>query len=287
MRYSADEKSVIDKARTHREFIELIVRKTKPEERGVGLLLVGGSSSRHESVRRAQAALRMDYLASYWSHAAIVLEWGQDPKKAIGAEVTWEPWRPELQVAERNAVTLFPLSRYLNEQQYPNLAFATFTFSQISKPKGAKDEVVDYRGAIRNALLSPNRDRFRYRFLDWLRIWGGYTYQLHGQPNPLLSEIPVPGAGLCEYAFEAAGIDLTPGATAPNACPELLWSTILYWHKRIGEHVQGGKIFTVLRDPSCQARKTLSMTLAHELSQGLSQRGSKIRRRGKSPAFSQ
>lgn len=29
MRYSADEKSVINKARTHKEFIELILRKTK------------------------------------------------------------------------------------------------------------------------------------------------------------------------------------------------------------------------------------------------------------------
>lgn len=287
MRYSPDEKSVINKARTHREFIDLILRKTNPEERVAGLLLVGGASSRHEYVRRAQAALRMDYLASYWSHAAVVLEWEQDPRKAIGAEVTWEPWRPELQVAERNAVTLFPLSRYLDEQQYPNLAFATFTFSQISKPKDAKAEVVDYRGAIRNAVLSPNQDRFRYRFLDWLRIWGGYTYQPHGQPNPLLAEIPVPGAALCEYAFEAAGIDLTPGATAPNACPELLWSTILHWHKRIGEHVQGGKAFTVLRDPSCQARKTLSMTLAEELSQGLLLKSSVIRKRGKAPAVSQ
>ena len=268
MRYSFDKKCASNEAKSQKEFLKLIGQKTKPDERTPGLLLVGGSSSRHEAVRRAQAALRMDHLASYWSHAAVILEWGKDPEATTGAEVTWEPWRPDLQVAERNAVTLFPLSRYL-KGRYPNLAFVAFSFKQPGKTSGSKSEAVDYRSAIREAVLSPNRDRFRYRFLDWLRIWGGYTYQPHGQPNPLLAEVPVPGAGLCEYAFEAAGIDLTPGATAPNACPETLWSTILYWQKRIGAHVDKVQIFTLLRDPRCVARKTLSDTLADDLSKGI------------------
>ena len=272
MRYSSEQKYDVTNAKNYKEFFEAIRDKTQLNERACGLLLVGGSSSRHEVVRRAQAALRMDHLASYWSHAAVILEWVQDTRRAIGAEVTWEPWRRHLQVAERNAVTLFPLSRYLNKEHYPNLAFASFSFSEPKARKADKSEAVDYKRAIREAVLSPNQDRFRYRFLDWLRIWGGYTYQPHGQPNPLLTEVPVPGAGLCEYAFEAAGIDLTPGATAPNACPEILWSTILYWYKRVGEHVDKVRIFTILRDPSCAARKTLSITLNDELSQAIDHR---------------
>lgn len=266
MRYSCDQKCVVTSAKNYKQFFEAIFEQTQPDERASGLLLVGGSSSRHEAVRRAQAALRIDHLASYWSHSAVILEWVQDSRLAIGAEVTWEPYSRHLQVAERNAVTLFPLSRYLNKDHYPNLAFASFSFAESKAKKADKSEAVDYKRAIREAALSPNQDRFRYRFLDWLRIWGGYTYQPHGQPNPLLTEVPVPGAGLCEYAFEAAGIDLTPGATAPNACPEILWSTILYWYKHIGQHVDKVQIFTILRDPSCVARKTLPITLDDELS---------------------
>lgn len=272
MRYSSDQKSAVISTNNYKEFFGAILGQTETDERASGLLLVGGSSPRHEVVRRAQAALRMDHLASYWSHAAVILEWVQDSRRAIGAEVTWEPWRRHLQVAERNAVTLFPLSRYLNKDHYPNLAFASFSFAEPKTKKAVKSDAVNYKRAIREAVLSPNKDRFRYRFLDWLRIWGGYTYQPHGQPNPLLTEVPVPGAGLCEYAFEAAGIDLTPGATAPNACPEILWSTILYWYERVGEHVDKVQIFTILQDPSCTARKTLSITLDDELSNAIDHR---------------
>ena len=272
MRFSGEKKSAVVTAGNHKRFLEDILERTDEVERSASLLLVGGSSARHQAVRRAQAVVRMDQLASYWSHAAVILDWKRDAKRALGAEVTWEPVDPDQQVAERNAVTLFPVDRYLDAEKYPNLALATFSFVSRKGPNESKGKAVDYRQAICDAVLHPNRDRFRYRFLDWLRIWGGYTYQPHGQPNPLLTEIPVPGAGLCEYAFEAAGIDLTPGATAPNACPEILWSTLLYWYKNIGTHVGKVKVFKVIQDPACRARKTLSMSLQEDMAKGMHRR---------------
>lgn len=270
MRYSKEKKSEVHAASTHEEFLEIVLRKTSPIERTGGLLLVGGSSSRHQIVRRAQAPIRFDSLPSYWSHAAVILAWEREPDRAIGSEVTWEPWSPDRQVSERNGVTLFPLSRYLgNPDQYPNLAFASLSFRDPKPESKSEVKMIDYRSAIRDAALDPNQDRFRYRLLDWLRIWGGYTYQPHGQPNPLLNEVPVPGAAYCEYAFEAAGIDLTPGATAPNGCPELLWSTLLYWQKRIGEHVEKVNVFTFIGDPFCKPRKPLPPTLDEDLSESL------------------
>ena len=272
MRFSKEKKARVHVAGTHREFLDMVLRETTPMERTGGLLLVGGSSSRHQVVRRAQAPIRFDSLTSYWSHAAVVLAWEKDPARAIGSEVTWEPWLPDRLVSERNGVTLFPISRYAgNPDQYPNLAFASLSFMDPKLESKSQVQTIDYRAVIRNAALEPNLDRFRYRLLDWLRIWSGYTYQPHGQPNPLLNEVPVPGAAYCEYAFEAAGIDLTPGATAPNGCPELLWSTLLYWQKRIGENVQNLKLFKVIRDPFCRPRKPLPTTLDEDLSEMLDQ----------------
>jgi hypothetical protein len=58
---------------------------------------------------------------NYWSHGTFVPEWKTESKNAIGAEVTWEHWQPDFLVPERNGVTLFPLSRYFDEQHSLNL----------------------------------------------------------------------------------------------------------------------------------------------------------------------
>jgi hypothetical protein len=274
MRFSEEPRNAVmdlsATVKTHEEFALAVARDSSLAERQASLLLVGGNSPRHEVIRRAQAVLRTDWLASYWSHAAVILEWGNDLSTALGAEVALEPWRADLQVPERNGVTLFPLQRYLDERAYPNLAVATVSLpsarGRTKKATATARPRVDYKQAIVEAVRNPNRDRVRYRFLEWLAAWSAYTYQPHGQANPLLQDIPLPAAALCEYAYEAGSMDLTPGATAPNACPEILWSTLLYWHTRMGEHIASVRIWCVLRDPTCAARTPLAMSLEETLS---------------------
>lgn len=228
-------------------FFDRVGAESSAEARRCGLLLVGGASVRDRAVRAAQGALRFDKEPSLWSHAAVVLEWpqGAAADSVVGAEVSLEPPSPADQVPERNGVTLFRLSRYLDRDRYPHLAFATFTSGERataetterkSSGEGARPPTMkELKDAIVSAALEPNGDRVRYPFWDWLGPWSRWIYASHAEVSPLAQGVPLPGAAFCEYAFEAARLDLTPGATGPATCPEVLWSTLLHWHKRIGD----------------------------------------------------
>lgn len=236
------------KTKTNEAFFAAVAKGTKPDARRMSLLLVGGSDSASFAVRHAQATLRFDKLPSSWSHAAVILTWNGKAEDAVGAEVHLEPVDRSKHVPERNGVTLFRLSRYLDTQLYPNLCVATLRLP----PRQDKG---DPKEGILAAILSPNRERIRYPFWDWLGVWARYVYNPTSSSNPLTEGMPWPGAAFCQYAFEAAGVDLAPGATAPNACPELLWSTLLYWHDRLPGGAQSSSVNSPSRSkaPSLQA----------------------------------
>jgi hypothetical protein len=266
MRYSPAKRFEITKVRkeaTADELFSTIAKATSAEDRRGGILLVGGVSPRDVLVRNSQADLRLDKLASYWSHAALILDWKDGAKldAVVGVEASLDPVEPDKQVPERNGVTVFRLARYANRARYPNLAFGT-----ICNPRDK-----ELKNKIQQAAMDPNRDRLRYRLWDWLGVWASYTYTPAATTSPITTGVPLPGAALCEYAYEAAGLDLTPGATAPNACPELLWTTLLYWYDRIGP--QAGQItaWCVVEEDESPTRKPLSITLDDEFREATQQ----------------
>lgn len=284
LRHSNEKKAaVVDLSKTTRRepqsFADAVVAATSAEERAGGLLLVGGSSPRDHVLRSAQAALRWDKLASYWSHAAVVVSWPasvtKSGKQALGVEVTASPWRAERQVPERNGVTVFPLERYLDEAAYPNIAFAAVSFEKPKaakpKPRGkraADEDGGDPREKLLAAAKDPNTDRMRYPFWNWLATWAAYAYTPETLENPVMQGIPHPGAAFCEYVYEHGGLDLTPGATGTNTCPELLWSSLLYWRPNISQGLATFKVFTLIRDPKCASRETLPVTMDEAFESG-------------------
>ena len=211
------------RALRHDEFFERIAEQSSEADRVGGVLLVGGTTAADLAVRQAQSHLRFDRLPSDWSHAAIVLSWpdGARLDQVIGAEVALSPEDDAQQVPERNGVTLFRLARYRNHVRYPNLAFGT---RRAAGAEERKQTAVD-------AVLHPLRDRARYPLWEWLGAWKAFV---HGsRDNPLVSHLAHPGAALCDYAYAAAGLDITPGAEAPDTSPETLWSTLLYWYPHL------------------------------------------------------
>lgn len=256
MRYSHTSRFAIQTCDTAEQFFAEITAATSAEDRRGGVLLVGGVGPHDLVVRQAQAELRLDHLPSYWSHAALILNWQNRVSldQVIGAEVALDPTEPDKQVPERNGVTLFRLARYANPQHYPNLAFGTLC---ETKTEGLKD-------AIEQAVLYPNSDRLRYRLWEWLGVWKSYTFAPARTANPVATAVSLPAAALCEYAYEAAGIDLTPGATAPNACPELLWNTLLYWYDRLGQVSGNLKAWSFVQTDEAPTRLPLSISLEVE-----------------------
>jgi hypothetical protein len=237
-------------------------------DRRAGLLFVGGNSPGDLNVRQAQAVLRMDRLASAWSHVALVLHWpdGAAAHEIIGVEVALDPAPGERQVPERNGVTFFTLDRYLDAARYPNLAFVAILSDKVSGPKRGRGTTRTASGIsagdkdqLESAALNPMREPGRYPLWDWLGVWSRFAYT--GRENPLLESISHPAAAFCEYAFEVMRIDLTPGATAPNTAPETIWNTLHYWYQTFRGDGRNLELWTSLTGRDVASRPTLSLTL--------------------------
>lgn len=273
MRYSYQKKqspTAIAKHKTNEEFFARVMRSCDPELMRGAILLVGARDHRSLAVRHAQAALRYDRRASYFSHAALLVRASERrPGSSVGLEVALDPERPEMQVPERNGVTSFKLSRYFDDDRYPNLAVMAMNLKVLprmleddagnEKPqplssRARKDLLVD-------AALNPNRQREVYAMWEGLASWSRYTYCPEASDNPLLENIPHPGASLCEYAYAAAEVDIVPGATTSHTCPELLWATMSYFRESLETAVKQVRTYSMIRDEHATPRDSLSMHL--------------------------
>lgn len=247
----------------HQPLLEAVAGATKAADRRGGILFVGGVQASDLLVRSAQAPLRLDRTPSRWSHAAVILEWpdGARPDQILGIECSLDPQADEPQVPERNGVTLFRLSRYMNAQRHPNLGFATVRLGKVVK--GKKDAGVVVSAETKERLvaraLRPSDDRARFPLWQWLGAWQAFA---HGSgDDPLARGAAHPGAAFCQYVYEGIGLDLTPGATTPDTCPETLWSTMLYWYDRFAEGGGGVGAWTSLTAPDSFERVTYSPDL--------------------------
>lgn len=216
------------------------------------ILLVGARDGRSLAVRRAQAALRFDKRPSRWSHAVLITRWRGTVLESEGLEVTLEPSPAVEQVPERNGVTPFRLARYADRDVFPNLAVGVLGFELAPAEEGVGSSVPaawQRRRALLEAAVSPNRQRERYPLWESLGVWARYSYAPYATPNPLQEGLPLPAASFVEYAYEAANVDLTPGASGNNNCPEVLYATMKHWSEglRRADGVSV-RLFTLVRD---------------------------------------
>lgn len=238
---------------SNQQFFAAVTRSVGEGKLAGAVLLVGANDERALAVRRAQAVLRYDRLVSYWSHAALLVT--GERSGARGVEITLDPESALAQRAARNGTTSFGVERYYDTAHYPNVGVFCVEF-----PEGSQA-----RRAIVDAALDPNRERMRYPFWDQLGTWARYAYSPDAATNPLLEGVALPGAAYCEYAYGAANVDLTPGATGNHACPEVLWATMKRWSPQLDAMesiVFRG--FVVLRDPLGAPAPSLP-SLAEEL----------------------
>jgi hypothetical protein len=247
-------------ASNERFFSDVAAKVGVPALHGA-IVLIGARDPRALALRRAQAVLRFDRRPSKWSHAAFIVRWHPEPARSVGLEVTLDPESYGHQVPERNGVTTFQLSRYFDRERYPNAAVLTLGFEAPTARGGSESTVPSAaarRAAAIETVLTPVRDRERYPLWDMLGPWARHAYLPYSTPNPLLEGVPLPCASLCEYAYEAAGVDLTPGATGNNNCPEVLYATAKHWAEGVAQ-TQGAsvRLFTIIRDEHDVPQKDL------------------------------
>lgn len=229
--------SPVKEGDTNRAFFDAAAIRLEKEALTCAILLVGGADARSIAVRRAQAPLRFDRRMSDFSHAAILTH-PQAGVASRGVEVNLLAPRPMAQMPVCNGVTEFTLADYVDRDAFPNLALLTFTDATPDSRSGEGEQsglptAAEIKTQMHKALAEPNSDRIRYPLWDQLAPWAAYSYAPDTADNPLLHGTPHPAAALCELAFSAAGIDITPGATDNHACPEHLWATFKHWGQRL------------------------------------------------------
>ncbi|HEU5171560.1 MAG TPA: hypothetical protein VFU46_13520 [Gemmatimonadales bacterium] len=196
---------------------------------GDGLLcigLLGEFGHLGYGLRRAQAAVRLDRQPSYWSHAFLVAT----PLAAAAdgyRRARTAPWLLEAalvphpamaMVAFRSGASPRPASDYLEARFRPFLPHVVPNLAILAISLTAAE-----RAAVRARAIRPHSDPTRYDLSALRARWLAYLADPVVQPNPLAEGIAVPGAAYVQFAYDAAGVDLAPGAMQRNICPEHVW----------------------------------------------------------------
>jgi hypothetical protein len=194
------------------------------------------------ALRQAQAILRWDRRPSLWSHVFLIREPANlaDIGTTPILEVPMYPRRGVFHRPERNAVSEGTLAQYHDPSIDANVALVAVSMSD--------DDAL----AVRNRALDYNADRLRYDLWDTLGVWQAYLWSSGQAPNPLREGFPIASSAYVEMAFEAIGLDLTPGASERNSSPEHIWTAVRWWHHALAEAEQRGLAgFYMLRDRGC------------------------------------
>ncbi|MGH7518290.1 MAG: hypothetical protein ACREOC_12610 [Gemmatimonadales bacterium] len=177
-------------------------------------------------LRRAQAAVRLDRQPSYWSHAFLVAT-PLSSAASVYRQPRTAPWLLEsafvpspamTMVAFRSGASPRPASEYVEARFRPFLAHAAPNIAILAISLTPAE-----RAAVRARAIRPDADPTRYDLAALRARWFGYLADPVVQPNPLADGIGVPSAAYVQFAYDAAGVDLSPGALQRNICPEHVW----------------------------------------------------------------
>ncbi len=193
--------------------------------------LIGEYGLLSYGIRRAQELLRVDGTPSYWSHAFLIaspLANTAAGNRSAGSsawiwESTLEPDTRFSRFSDRNGVAPRRISDYsrakfdlFHAHCAPNVAVLSISLSPAE------------REAILQRADDPDVDQLRYDLLGLLGTWFAYLTNRAVHRNPLSEGNGVHSSAYAQLAYDAAGIDLAPGAHQRNTSPEHIWQAARY-----------------------------------------------------------
>jgi hypothetical protein len=213
-----------------------------------GLMMIGLLGQRDlpgYTLRSVQSVLRWDARPSLWSHVFLFAErFGAQLDKTPVWEVSLHRRDGAFPKPENNGVGAVEVRHYRNRKVDANIALLAVKMSDEDAEK------------VRQRAANYNIDRIRYNLWETLGIWQGYLWSHGVRPNPLREGVPIFSSAYVEMAYEAIGLDLTPGASERNSAPEHIWNAAVWWHEAFAneEHPISG--YYVLRDKGCSLLST-------------------------------
>ncbi len=229
---------------------------------GVGTIgLTGEYGLIGYGIRRGQEILRVDHTPSHWSHAFLFSSpLSGEPK--VNRSPKSSPWLWESTLEPATAFNRFTDRNGVGPRRFADYSRASFDlFAPHSVPNIAVIALAlteDERGKIMDRADDPDVDQLHYDISGLLGAWYSYLTDQASHPNPLAAGRAVFCSAYVQLAYDAAGIDLSPGAHQRNTAPEHLWQAIKYLQKAFRVPDKDGRLvqrpmagWFCVRDAAC------------------------------------
>jgi hypothetical protein len=229
---------------------------------GVGTIgLIGEYGLIGYGIRRGQEILRVDHTPSNWSHAFLFSSpLSEDPK--VNRSMKSSPWLWESTLEPATVFNRFTDRNGVGPRRFADYSRASFDFfAPHSVPNIGVIALAltdDERMKVLDRADDPDVDQLHYDIAGLLGAWYSYLTDQASHPNPLAAGRAVFCSAYVQLAYDAAGIDLAPGAHQRNTAPEHLWQAIKYLQKAFRVSDKGGKLvdrplagWFCVRDAAC------------------------------------
>jgi hypothetical protein len=204
---------------------------------GIGCIcLTGEYGPVAYGIRRAQELIRTDRTSSYWSHACLVAsalsanaQANRDPSRA--------PWIWESSLDPTASFTNFARRYGASARRLADYARPAFNYYRPHSVPNIAVIAIGLTDAERKDVMDranhPDVDQLHYDLPALLGSWFGYLSNRAERRNPLSEGQAEYSAAYVQLGYEAAGIDLAPGAHQRNIAPEHIWQTAKFLHQRL------------------------------------------------------
>jgi len=208
-----------------------------PEGRGC-IGLIGEYGLIGYTIRRAQELIRVDHAPSYWSHAYLHAG-GLSTDARVNRDPARSPWIWESTLEPATLFNRFTDRNGVGPRRFADYARAEFDLLAPHSVPNIAVLAIGMTGEERKAILSraddPDVDQLNYDIAGLLGVWYQYVTNRAEERNPLGAGTAIFCSAYVQLAFDAAGIDLAPGAHQRNTAPEHLWQTARYLGSRVSK----------------------------------------------------
>lgn len=186
-------------------------------------------------LRRAQEAVRFDRMPSYWSHAFLIAgplsadpEVNRDPERSAWIwESTLRPGRPGSLMDQWIGASPRRVADYANTAFSPDAgeAVPNMAVIAIALTDEERERVLFFGDR-------PDVDQLNFDLKELQSTWFHYLRADARASNPLADGHAIHSAAYVQSAYDAAGVELAPGAVQRNVTPEHIWAAATFMADR-------------------------------------------------------
>lgn len=185
-------------------------------------------------IRRAQELIRVDHTPSFWSHAFLFFT-PISTDAARNRDAAASPWIWESSLEPSTIFNHFANRNGVSPRRVADYALASFEqFAPHCAPNIAVLAIALTEKERKRVLWRADDadvDQLHYDISGLQGDWYAFLTNPARKPNPLIEGKALHAAAYLQLAYDAVGIDLSPGSNARNTAPEHIWQAAKYFRR--------------------------------------------------------